>query len=481
MYPGPRRAPEPRQSRPPGPPWLLMLEACYARLALAVGGLLALAAAVLGWVTTRMAGGLDVVVGAGLVGLGSVALGALVPFRDSARIAAAALGVVISAAGVAGLAAAITAEHAWAGVTVPAAAVLLFAGLVLLSGASVPAPASARLGPAETLPPAGALTRAGRVGGYVLSLIGVVTLVVAVSVSVLGGAPGRGQPTATPVRVSQAPPPLGMAGPTTKPAPSPTATSPTPPPAGSRSAPPRVTGPAPATARGRGSRPGTATAPPPATGPTPFPAQPPPPSPPVTGPVTGPTPPLREPPPQRQPSPQPAQAPPSATPRTPSGVNEHQTFGGPGRQGSDPAQVLGNYYAAINAHDYATAWRLGGKHFGGSYRQFVAGFSGTANDAWHTSKVRGNRVSGTLQARQTDGSIDLYRGWYAVSGGVLTDAHMTREQRDSSPTPPSPRSPHEPGLAGLPRFPGLSVAESLPLVVTLVALGQGLFVLEPSL
>ena len=78
------------------------------------------------------------------------------------------------------------------------------------------------------------------------------------------------------------------------------------------------------------------------------------------------------------------------------------------------------YYAAINNHRYARAWRLGGRNTGETYRAFVAGFSTTAHDTVTIQSVSGDVVTARLVAEQTDGTVKTYQGSYTVEGGVIT-------------------------------------------------------------
>jgi serine/threonine protein kinase len=89
-----------------------------------------------------------------------------------------------------------------------------------------------------------------------------------------------------------------------------------------------------------------------------------------------------------------------------------------------PAATVRAYFAAINAHDYAKAWELGGKNTGSSYSSFVNGFDGTARDKVTVLSVAGRVVSVDLAATQTDGSVQSYQGTYTVTGGVITQSHI---------------------------------------------------------
>ncbi|MCU7825221.1 DUF4352 domain-containing protein [Kitasatospora sp. DSM 101779] len=87
-----------------------------------------------------------------------------------------------------------------------------------------------------------------------------------------------------------------------------------------------------------------------------------------------------------------------------------------------PRQVVEDYYAAINARDYARAWALGGRNLAPSYGQFVNGFAGTAADVLTVTAVHGDTVSVLLDALQTDGTHRHYAGTYTVRNGVIVAA-----------------------------------------------------------
>ncbi len=84
-----------------------------------------------------------------------------------------------------------------------------------------------------------------------------------------------------------------------------------------------------------------------------------------------------------------------------------------------PVATVRAYVAAINGHHYARAWRLGGRNAGGSYAQFVSGFSTTGHDTVTIVSVSGDVVTARLIARQTDGTVNIYQGTYTVDRGVI--------------------------------------------------------------
>ncbi|MFH8406439.1 hypothetical protein ACH4FX_16860 [Streptomyces sp. NPDC018019] len=114
----------------------------------------------------------------------------------------------------------------------------------------------------------------------------------------------------------------------------------------------------------------------------------------------------------------------------------------------DAAAVVEDYYAAVNARDFRRAWDLGGKHLGGSYDAFVAGFADTAHDTVRITGVRGGTVSVTLDAEQRDGSVRSFAGTYTVRDGAIVAADI---RAVVGPTPSD-------GTGGSPR-PGPSTSE----------------------
>jgi hypothetical protein len=91
----------------------------------------------------------------------------------------------------------------------------------------------------------------------------------------------------------------------------------------------------------------------------------------------------------------------------------------PARTLTGPAATVRAYVAAVNGHDYARAWSLGGRNTGRSYPNFVNGFSTTARDTLTIVSVSGDVVTAQLTAQQTDGTTDIYQGAYTVNSGVI--------------------------------------------------------------
>lgn len=93
---------------------------------------------------------------------------------------------------------------------------------------------------------------------------------------------------------------------------------------------------------------------------------------------------------------------------------------------SNSAQtVVEQYFAAINAHDYALAWSLGGKNIEqGSYDSFAQGFAGTSSDSVTIVSASGDIVTIELDATQTDGSHKYFAGTYTVENGAIVSADI---------------------------------------------------------
>jgi hypothetical protein len=100
-------------------------------------------------------------------------------------------------------------------------------------------------------------------------------------------------------------------------------------------------------------------------------------------------------------------------------TNTPQATGPSAGSTADPAETVRAYFAAINNHDYAQAWQLGGQNTGSSYSSFVSGLSATASDNVTILSVSGNVVTAQLTAQQANGTVKTYQGTYTVSNGVI--------------------------------------------------------------
>jgi serine/threonine protein kinase len=116
--------------------------------------------------------------------------------------------------------------------------------------------------------------------------------------------------------------------------------------------------------------------------------------------------------------PSPGQNPPTSPPPT-----SHPATSAPAAS-LGPAATVQAYFAAINAHDYARAWALGGKNIATSYSTFANGFKDTAKDTVTVVSVAGDVVTVKLAAVQTDGSVKHFAGTYTVANGVITQSQI---------------------------------------------------------
>lgn len=151
----------------------------------------------------------------------------------------------------------------------------------------------------------------------------------------------------------------------------------------------------------------------------------------VSGSVTGmPTPGTPTPVPQ-----QPVDAPPEIALDTPPAGEAAQLGAAEPGAGSDAAMaVLRQYYLAINARDYATAyaqWSDGGRASGQSPQQFSNGFTGTEGVSAELGTpgpvegAAGSRyvqIPVSLQARMTDGTLQHFAGSYTLRMSVVDGA-----------------------------------------------------------
>ncbi|MGK8505222.1 hypothetical protein [Nocardia asiatica] len=87
-----------------------------------------------------------------------------------------------------------------------------------------------------------------------------------------------------------------------------------------------------------------------------------------------------------------------------------------------PARIVTAYFDAINRRDYGRAWELGGRNLDTSYEHFVAGLSTTAHEAVRITGHSGDTVHIELSARQTDGTVRAFSGYYVVRNDVIVDA-----------------------------------------------------------
>lgn len=116
--------------------------------------------------------------------------------------------------------------------------------------------------------------------------------------------------------------------------------------------------------------------------------------------------------------PAPAQSSPAPTSVPPTATNATTATTAPAQQ------VVEDYFAAVNAKDYARAWDLGGKNLGGTYDSYVKGLSTTVSDTVTVESVSGDTVGVRLDALQTDGTHKFFAGTYTVGHGTIVTADV---------------------------------------------------------
>lgn len=131
---------------------------------------------------------------------------------------------------------------------------------------------------------------------------------------------------------------------------------------------------------------------------------------------------------------------PAEPPATDTGLEPAPELVLPDEDATTAVTVVRDYYAAINARDFARAYRAwgdGGRASGQSGEQFAAGFAGTQGVSVELGApgpvegAAGSRyvqVPVSLQARQADGSMRRYAGSYTLRMSVVDGA--TPEQRN---------------------------------------------------
>ncbi|MEU7051217.1 hypothetical protein J3S85_35935 [Streptomyces lavenduligriseus] len=91
----------------------------------------------------------------------------------------------------------------------------------------------------------------------------------------------------------------------------------------------------------------------------------------------------------------------------------------------DASSVVTTYYDHLNAGNFQAAWSMGGgRLYGGSYEDWVAGFSSTSRIGVTVSDNGGGEVAAEIRALQTDGTVQVFRGTYTVAGGQLVGADI---------------------------------------------------------
>jgi hypothetical protein len=111
----------------------------------------------------------------------------------------------------------------------------------------------------------------------------------------------------------------------------------------------------------------------------------------------------------------------------------------------DPAGVVREYFAALNAQDYNRAWELGGKSIGGTqFSNSFGAFMTRFDDIKHIdAKITGGNgveIAATVVETHNDGSKITYLATYTVEDGVITNEFRDNVTRVTKPKPkPAPK------------------------------------------
>ncbi len=90
-----------------------------------------------------------------------------------------------------------------------------------------------------------------------------------------------------------------------------------------------------------------------------------------------------------------------------------------------PARVVEAYIAAVNQHNWARAWALGGKNLDQTYAQFTAGYARTRHVQITSITASGPAVTVLATATEANGTTQRYKLSYLVDGGTITAGQST--------------------------------------------------------
>lgn len=126
-----------------------------------------------------------------------------------------------------------------------------------------------------------------------------------------------------------------------------------------------------------------------------------------------------------------APATPPATTPAPSPSTVYVPAPGPTRpQVTNPWAVVSAYYGDIESANYAEAWSFLSPSMQarlGPYDAWVAGYQTTVQTSVSELGQSGDTVTINITAEESDGSSRSYTGYYTVSNGKITSAHITED------------------------------------------------------
>ena len=102
--------------------------------------------------------------------------------------------------------------------------------------------------------------------------------------------------------------------------------------------------------------------------------------------------------------------------------------GTPSASPERPVQVVREFYAAVNNHDWPRVWQLGGRNLGqgpyATYDGMITGYQGTIRDVLTEIRATGDTVTGRFVAYQSGGVTRPYLFTYVVRNGVIVSGRQ---------------------------------------------------------
>jgi len=92
---------------------------------------------------------------------------------------------------------------------------------------------------------------------------------------------------------------------------------------------------------------------------------------------------------------------------------------------ADPATVVEDFYDAIGAEDWRSAWALGGSNLGLGYDAFVAQYAASSVEYDDVEDTGVTTAKARLTVTAANGTEARYSGVYTVVDGVITGARVS--------------------------------------------------------
>ncbi|MFJ9541160.1 hypothetical protein ACIRPX_28375 [Streptomyces sp. NPDC101225] len=118
----------------------------------------------------------------------------------------------------------------------------------------------------------------------------------------------------------------------------------------------------------------------------------------------------------------------TATVRAPTRTQTVYAAPAEGTDSTTAETVVEQYYAAVNAREYRTAWDLGGQNMSPSYDAFVSGYADTMYTQAQVVSTAGDTVYVRVDAERYDGGTATYTGSYTVDPDRYRISHGSLTQ-----------------------------------------------------